>query len=131
MGKTIIKKGDFNGYVFDDDCIISCVNRSCRNSSGGSQQLDFNINLSGLDIASIIKPAISSLVIKLQKQIEKMSPSEQLEKVDGKTFHASTIGKKIETKEDKIASLIASLGIEREVAEYIVDNPSVLNKVME
>jgi hypothetical protein len=49
---------------------------------------------------------------------------EEIDALDGQTFHASTIGTKVKSREDKIMDLVKA-GLSRELAEFSVDNPDV------
>ena len=69
----------------------------CRNTSGESIMCHFTIDYSSCSLNEVLLKAVSSDTISGQRAWEKMSPEELNEKVNGKTFHARTIGRKVKS----------------------------------
>jgi len=69
----------------------------CRNTSGESIMCHFTIDYTGCTLNEILLKAVSSDTISGQRAWEKMSPTELREKVDGSTFHAKSIGRKVKS----------------------------------
>ncbi len=85
----------------------------CR-TKDGTVSVSFKIDYSGMLIKDILEQsAAPSDVIKLQRANEKLSSTEYVEAVSGKTFHASTIGHKVLSDKE----LIEKLGPARLIAE--------------
>lgn len=107
-------------------------NRSCRTNSGGSVTIDIGIDYTGIANSStapeLLKYASASIIIKIQKVIEKLSPAEA-QKLSGHYWLWSEAGRKIMSAEEqrvKALEFLASLTPEaaKEMLQEIADKKS-------
>ena len=69
----------------------------CRNTSGESIMQHFTIDYTGCTLGEVLFKAVSTDTISGQRAWEKMSAAELLENVNGKTFLAKIIGRKVKS----------------------------------
>lgn len=99
----------------------------CRNTSGESIMQHFTIDYTGCTLGEVLLKAVSSDVISGQRAWEKMTPDELREKVNGQTFHAKSIGRKVKSDveikaEYKARFLAASPETQAEMIEELQRN---------
>jgi hypothetical protein len=87
-------------------------------------EVDFS-TASDMDIKSWL---VSNRIIAGQKPWRNLSIDE-IKDLDGQRFIAQDIGKKVQSREEKIQVLV-NAGLPRNLAEFSVDNPEEFAKVM-
>jgi len=102
-----------------------------KNHNGVKVRVNIDVDFSNASRDQIIEWALSNRVIAGQRVWRDLTADEIKESVDGQTFDALTIGYKIQSREDKIKSTInPALGIDRELATWIIDNPAEYKKML-
>ena len=108
--------------------VVTCT-RSNRTSDGSSVTSTFNIDYSGVTFQDLLTWATSSRVISGQRTWEKLSPSEHKTNIDGMTFQAASIGKKVKSRAEKITDL-ENAGLPHKLAVIAVDDPKLFETVV-
>jgi len=102
-----------------------------KNHDGIKVQVTVTIDFSNASDDQMMDWAVSNRVIAGQRAWRDLTVDEIKSSVDGQTFDALTIGHKIQSREDKIKSTInPALGIGRELATWIIDNPGEYKKML-
>ena len=87
--------------IIDKNLILGNVKMDhaakCRNTSGESIMCHFTIDYTGCTLNEILLKAVSTDTISGQRAWEKMTPEELKKSVNGKTFHAKSIGRKVKS----------------------------------
>ena len=95
------KGNDTMENITDKNTVLGSIKMphaaKCRNTSGESIMCHFTIDYTGCTLNEVLLKAVSSDTISGQRAWEKMTPEELSEKVNGKTFHARTIGRKVKS----------------------------------
>lgn len=106
--------------------------RRVKASDDSYVNVTVQIDFSSATREQIIEWATSNRVIAGQRVWRELDPSEIKTSVDGQTFDAVNIGRKIRSREDQIKQTMnPALGIDRDMAEWIVDNPDEYRKMLE
>ena len=106
--------------------------RRIKSSTDETVTVTFTVDFSNASEDQILEWALASRVIAGQRPWRELSPDELRASVDGQTIDATAIGQKIRSREDQIKATIApALGVDREMAEWIVDNPAEYKKMLE
>ena len=115
------------------DKLVVTHNTKQRNSTEDSIPVQFKIDYSGCSLDELVTWATRKLTIDLNRACENMSADEVRENVNGQTFHARSIGKKVKSRSEKIAELEAtfiSSGLKPEKAKALataaIDNPELI-----
>lgn len=102
------------------------------NVSGGALSESVTINVtfdfSNCTNEQLIDWALSERTIALQRAL-RSTDSKTVESMDGQTIHAESAGTKPQSREQQIRKL-TDAGINRELAEVIVDNPDRANELL-
>ena len=113
---------------------IGEVSKACKvtNAKGEAVTINVNIDFSASTDTDIRSWLASDRIIAGQRPWRALSKSE-LEALDGQTFSANTIGTKVKSREEQIASLIVTFtnaGLTHakalELAEAAMNNPESL-----
>jgi len=103
-----------------------------KNHDGIKVQVTVTIDFSNASDDQMMDWAVSNRVIAGQRAWRDLTVDEIKSSVDGQTFDAVTIGHKIRSREDQIkATMNPALGIDRNTAEWIVDNPEEYKQMLE
>ena len=106
--------------------------RRVKASDDSYVTVNVSIDFSNASREQIIEWATSNRVIAGQRVWRELAPDEIRSSVDGQTFDAVNIGRKIRSREDQIKQTMnPALGIDRDMAEWIVDNPEEYRKMLE
>ena len=116
------------------DNLVIDHNASFRNTTETSVPCKITIDYTGCTLGELASWANGNRAIAGQRAFESMSADEIRSSVDGKTFHARNIGKKIKSRDDQITSFETSFinaGLDpskaRALAIASVDNPELIN----
>lgn len=106
--------------------------RKIKASNDEKVTVTFTVDFSNASDEDLMEWALSNRVIAGQRPWRELSPEEIRQSVHNQTFDATTIGQKIRSREDQIkATMNPALGIDREMAEWIVDNPEEYKKMLD
>jgi len=99
------------------------------NENKETVQVSVTVDFSQASEEELMSWALSNRIIAGQRVWRKLSVDEIYENVNRQTFDARTIGQSIKSRKDKVEAIAAALGIDAELAESLVDNPDLINKI--
>jgi hypothetical protein len=99
------------------------------NDAKDKVQLRVKIDFSTASDADIKSWLVSNRVIAGQRSWRALSKVE-LEDLQGQTFVAQHIGRKVKSREERIQELVTA-GLPRKLAEFSIDNPAAFQNVVE
>lgn len=105
--------------------------RDVTNHNGETISVTFTVDFSTASEEEKAKWALSNRVIAAQKAWRPLSRDDIVANVHGKTFDARFIGRSIQTREKRIEQTMATMGVSRKIARYIVDSPDKLEKMVD
>jgi hypothetical protein len=102
---------------------------SITNDNKDKVQLTVKIDFSTASDIDIKSWLVSNRVIAGQRSWRALSKVE-LEDLQGQTFVAQHIGRKVKSREERIQELVTA-GLPRKLAEFSIDNPAAFQNVVE
>jgi hypothetical protein len=109
---------------------VACKVSGGNLPTGYAVTLNVELDYSGVSPIQERSWASRTCIINLQRNLRGMG-TQALNKLATTSYKVNAIdcGKKVVSREDRVANYVAQ-GLDREVAELMIDNPSKLNELM-
>jgi hypothetical protein len=109
--------------------IVSKTLKISQYKGGPSAQVTVKIDFSTATDENVRQWLASDRVIAGQRAWRSLS-IEEIKALDGQTFAAQNIGRKVKSREERIQELEAA-GLPRKLAEFSIDNPTAFQNAVE
>ena len=102
---------------------------SIKNDARDKVQLNIEVDFTTSTDSDIKAWLVSNRVIAGQRPLRTLS-KEELENLNGTTFVAQDIGKKVKSREEQVQELV-NAGLPKDLAEFKLNNPKAFKAAME